>query len=115
MSTTTVRPVMPAILPKPGDVVWIEGWGGVIGVVRSYDLERKSLELEFPKGFWPNRDQPFSNVAPDDIEILSPAQILEKMAELIAERDKHLLERIGNQVSADLKYTQLLWKNFRTN
>lgn len=36
-------------IPEKDDVVFIEGWGGIIGIVQSYDEKGLSLNLELPK------------------------------------------------------------------
>lgn len=87
--------------PKIGDVVWVRTHGGVMGIYQRYDVHGKMLVLSWPNrilcGIWPRHDQGFSPVRAEDIEILSPVQILEKMELLIKQRD----DKIKSKLTAD--------------
>lgn len=68
-----------------GDVVWIERWGGVLGILVSYDEKHETLTMQWPDGFFGNWNNPqsFSPVKRSEIMLLSPSQVLEKMAILL--------------------------------
>ena len=75
------------MVPKKGDIVFIPGWGGIIGEVVDYDFSGKTLRLTWPNDlFWPNTTQPFYPVKPEVIEVLSPKEVLEKMSLLLKKR-----------------------------
>jgi hypothetical protein len=82
--------------PKKGDIVFIDGWGGVVGEVVHYKGD--TLTLTFPSGvFRFNAIQPFSPVRPDIIEVLDAKKTLERMAQLIKKRlDCFKIDRADN-------------------
>lgn len=86
--------------PKKGDIVWLEGWGGVIGEVVSY--EGQTLTLTWPADpnhiFWPRESQPFYPVKPWDITILTPSQILEKIAVIFSKQREQLAQKVSKDV-----------------
>ena len=67
-------------MPKPGDVVWIDGWGGVMGVFVKQESNRLTLEWPTDEFWGPSRIQTFDPVAPEDVEVLNPERILYKMS-----------------------------------
>ena len=71
---------------KKGDVVWMERWGGVIGIVVSY--ENQTLMLKQPLGTMTfNFIQPFNPVRPEEITVLNtPEQVFSQMKKLFNER-----------------------------
>jgi hypothetical protein len=90
---------------KKGDIVFIEGWGGVIGRVTSYDPQSKTLTLEWPKDLSPYNyvnPQPFS--CPEDVltrtHVLSNDELFTKMLELRAQT----VDALKANIIAAVKY-----------
>ena len=88
-------------IPKNGDIVFIERWGGVIGEVVKF--EKYTLKLEFPA----EADQlmrfevvqSFFPVKASDIEILDARQVLIRMTQLLKRRVSFL----SNNMATDVK------------
>lgn len=86
-------------MPKPGDVVWIDGWGGVVGVF--VKQEGNVLTLKWPTdSFWgPSRTQTFDPVASEDVEVLNPERILYKMSLLFEKLREEMVLKLQDVVS----------------
>lgn len=87
--------------PKVGDVVWIDEWKGIIGVFEGYDESTKTLHLSWKgckNAFWPHDEQSFSPVELEDLQILSPAEILARVAWLVKERDATIKNRLNDKI-----------------
>jgi hypothetical protein len=91
---------------KACDIVWLEGWGGIIGVVNHYDEETRTLHLTFPNLlFWPSTYQPFHPVKPEDIKVLSPAEVMLKMSGLMTAWKEKIQDKLTERTRAVLNST----------
>ena len=75
--------------PKKGDVVWLDGWGGIIGIFDRYDSKKQILYLSFPKHLKWRFDtvgeaHKFLAVRPEYFRILSAPETLEKASLVFA-------------------------------
>lgn len=91
-------------VPKKGDVVWIDAWGGVIGICEDYDERFRLLELSWSKntaasGIWPCQ-QVFSPVRAEEISILSPCEIFEKVNLLVKKRDERVMAKLSRSAKS---------------
>lgn len=95
--------------PKKGDIVWLERWGGVIGEVLTYEEEILTLTWPFDSThvFWSQAVQPFAPVKPYDIRILTPREILEKVALLFERQRQARAKKVALQVEQLIKTTAL--------
>ena len=89
-------------LPDVGDVVWIAGWGGVIGIFDRYDAQGKMLMLSWPRrsmfsGIWPGEKKGFSPVGLNQIQILSPREVLDKVDFLVKRRDQMIQVKLAEE------------------
>ncbi len=89
--------------PKKGDVVWMEQWGGVIGIFEAYN--GFTLTLSWPKDLtWrfvgQENVRTFSPVESSGFVVLSPKDVLEKMAGIVAKRLKDVHDRSLLGISA---------------
>ncbi|HXK36652.1 MAG TPA: hypothetical protein VJ553_03665 [Candidatus Paceibacterota bacterium] len=77
------------VLPSPGDVVYLEDWGGVLGICKEYDPQKPNeITLTWPRNyadlFWPAPEQRFDRDQRIEVTVLRyPAQVLECMGKLI--------------------------------
>lgn len=77
-------------------------WGGVIGLFERYDVHGKMLMLSWPKksmlsGIWPEEKKGFSPVCLEQIKILSPREILDKVDFLVKLRDERIRIRLAEE------------------
>ena len=96
---------------KKGDVVWLDGRGGIIGIVEQYRETEETLFLIWPDNaniFWSSNIKPFSPVKPGDIKVLSPREVLEKMTFLIKRNREGLKKELTRQIGNRLSCSQLL-------
>ena len=96
------------MIPKKGDIVWIEEvWSGLIGEVVEHDLNARNLVLSFPKHLnWRylhgglRNSRAFHPIDINDIKVLSPKEVFEKMLELfqcqLGKLEKEVSGRIKN-------------------
>ena len=91
----TRKSAVSAIRRKPeyGDVVWVERLG-VLGLFEWYLPSSKTLKLDWTTKhipiIWPNRGHEFSPVEKQEIRILYPYEILEKVELLMQLRDEKM-------------------------
>ena len=77
---------------KKGDIVFLNGWDGVIGRVVSFDERSQTIVLEWPKDFSPyhySNPQPFSAADFNVLkmaEVLSANQVFEYMLKFLADK-----------------------------
>lgn len=88
--------------PEVGDVVWINGWGGVIGLFERYDTHGKMLMLSWPResmlgGIWPRENHGFSPVRLGEIKVLSPREIMSKVDLLVKRRDDRIRLKLADE------------------
>ena len=70
---------------KKGDVIYLDGWGGLIGRFVEYNESTKNLVLEFPgdRILASTSEQPFSPVESTQIKVLSANELLDLLVEKI--------------------------------
>jgi hypothetical protein len=96
------------VLPSPGDVVYLEGWGGVLGICKEYDRNKPNeITLTWPPGywdlFWTSPDQRFTSCEKIEITVMrSPAQFLGYMCRLISRRDEQIREHMAGAIDSIL-------------
>ena len=89
-------------LPNVGDIVWLDGWGGVIGLFERYDVHSKMLMLSWPRegtfsGIWPGEKKGFSPVELERIKVLSPREILARVDFLVKRRDVKIQGKLNKE------------------
>ena len=95
------------MIPKNGDIIWTDKWDGLIGEVVEYDLNARNLVLSFPEQFnWRyahgdlRNSRIFHPVDMNDMRVLSPKEVFEKMAELfqcqLGKLEKEFVGRVKN-------------------
>ena len=108
---SSALPVAEKPFPKPGDVVWIDEWKGVIGIFQSYDKNTRTLYLSWDtpsSSLWQTEEQPFSPVEESDIQVLSPREVLSKMSQLVKARDLAMKGTIVEKVAKTLDFRPLM-------
>lgn len=92
---------------KKGDIVWLDGWGGILGEFVRYDEGRGELTLRFPRHlqwrYGDIRPRPFYPVKKGQITVLTPKQVLKKLSELFETRLKGLRTSLQSSVSDAIK------------
>lgn len=67
-----------------GEIIRIDGWGGVIGRFERYDSTTKSLFLSWPKKvYWGKEEQYFQPVELSDIKVLNAEEVFEELLALM--------------------------------
>lgn len=102
VSAASKKPV-----PKKGDVVWVDG-PDVLGIFVRYFARGQCVDLRWPgSGFmspyvWPDGNISVFHVGRENIQVLSPEQILEKMDWLMKVRDELVRGRIVSFISNNI-------------
>ena len=99
-------------IPEVGDIVWIDGWGGVIGLFERYDTHGKMLMLSWPReemfsGIWPGEKKGFSPVELKEIKILSPREVLAKIDLLVKLRDRKIQDKISEEAKRVFNFSAI--------
>lgn len=98
--------------PSVGDIVWIDGWGGVIGLFERYDPHGKMLMLSWPReemfsGIWPGEKRGFSPVEFDRIKILTPFEVLAKVDRLVKLRDGKIQKKLSEEANRAFNFSAI--------